>query len=844
MARISACATSHESGFIVFDDSVRSLVFLCALLLLACSGWGEVVVTGRVVDDHGSPIGNAQISVTSASEANPASTSTDATGSFQLKLDASGPCLLTASKEGFYEIKNYRLTQAGLKPEVLLTMTPLREVFQSLNVSGTPSPVDMDRSGTAYRLSGTNVNDIPFPATNNLRNALRLIPGTIQDPSGRLHFQGGTESQTSYLLEGFRVSDPINGNFTARIGIEGVQTVEFLGGNFSPEYGYGSAGVLQVHTDPGTDAFHYSATNFVPGVDTNYKLHIGDWSPRAVFTGPLVHNHAWFSDNWDGIYNKSYIPGLPNGQNSSLNLSTSNVFHAQWNITPSNLLFGDFLVNFNNNDYFGLAPLTPVSSTQSQRYRQWLFGVKDQQYFARGFLVEIGFARQRVYRRAIPQGDQPYIVTPFGYSGNYFVNSTQTARRDQFLAKAYLPAIHKMGTHQIKFGTEAFRTRYDGLFRRTSLEHVDLDGHVLSATTFGGSGRFSLSNLELSSYVIDQWKPKNRILVSLGLRQDWDELIRRTAWSPRVSVSVAPFESRRTRVFAGFAMTVDAASVLQFSQPLDQFSVLTEYGANGQPTGIPAAQVYTIPHGLSAPIYTNWTGGLNQTLRHNVSVAFTYLRKRGNHGLTYASSPNSDPALNAYVEQALGTPASVGVFSLSNVREDRYHSLEFTVRQSFAGQYEWAASYVRSSAISTAVFNQSIDLPINVVNNFGPLPWDAPNRFLSWAYFPLPWKKWSISYLLDARSGFPFSVQDMQGNVVGTANSYRFPFNLDLNLHIERRFEFRGHRFAIRVGANNVTDHKNPTAVYNTLGVPQYMHFAGDEGRHLVLRIRFFGKGK
>jgi hypothetical protein len=153
-------------------------------------------------------------------------------------------------------------------------------------------------------------------------------------------------------------------------------------------------------------------------------------------------------------------------------------------------------------------------------------------------------------------------------------------------------------------------------------------------------------------------------------------------------------------------------------------------------------------------------------------------------------------------------------------------------------------SYVSSRAVSTAVFNQSIDQPFSVANNFGPLPWDTPNRFLSWAYFPLPWKKWAISYLLDARSGFPFSVQDVQGNIIGAANSFRFPMNFDLNLHVERRFAFRGHRFALRVGVNNITDHSNPTGVYNTLGSPLFMHFIGDEGRHVVLRIRFFGKGK
>ena len=48
----------------------------------------------------------------------------------------------------------------------------------------------------------------------------------------------------------------------------------------------------------------------------------------------------------------------------------------------------------------------------------------------------------------------------------------------------------------------------------------------------------------------------------------------------------------------------------------------------------------------------------------------------------------------------------------------------------------------------------------------------------------------------------------------------------------ERRFTFRGKRLALRVGVNNLTDHRNPTAVNNVIGSPQYLQFFGDEGRH------------
>jgi hypothetical protein len=53
---------------------------------------------------------------------------------------------------------------------------------------------------------------------------------------------------------------------------------------------------------------------------------------------------------------------------------------------------------------------------------------------------------------------------------------------------------------------------------------------------------------------------------------------------------------------------------------------------------------------------------------------------------------------------------------------------------------------------------------------------------------------------------------------------------------LREAFELR----AKRAGANNLTGHRNPTAVNAVGGVPQYLPFFGDEGRHFVLRIRVF----
>jgi hypothetical protein len=92
------------------------------------------------------------------------------------------------------------------------------------------------------------------------------------------------------------------------------------------------------------------------------------------------------------------------------------------------------------------------------------------------------------------------------------------------------------------------------------------------------------------------------------------------------------------------------------------------------------------------------------------------------------------------------------------------------------------------------------------------------------------------------RTGFPFSVRDQAGTIIGPVDSYRYPLNFDLNLALERMLTFHGYRFALRLAVNNLTDQANPTAVNNVVGAPQYLQFLGNEGRHFVVRIRFFGR--
>ena len=382
---------------------------------------------------------------------------------------------------------------------------------------------------------------------------------------------------------------------------------------------------------------------------------------------------------------------------------------------------------------------------------------------------------------------------------------------------------------------------YYGDFHRTGYGMAGLSGQLLSETSFFGSGIFGVHDTEAAAWVLDNWRIAKRLQINAGLREDWDQLVDNMGWSPRLAFSWAPFRDGHTRVAGGYAVTHDAVALAPFGQILDQSALTTQYSATGIPEGLPASTTFIPGTHLKLPRADNWSLSIDHQISAHLSASVKYLRRRGTDGFDFVNTlaPDAPPSL---LPLANGT--SPGIFQLANLRRDDYDSVQFAVRHTFSAQHEWMLSYTRSRAGSNAVLDPYTAEPLVVLPDTAPMPWDSPNRILGFAYLPLPWKNWSVSALADARTGFPFSVEQVTGAVKGRFDSHRYPFNFDLNVAIERIITLRGRRFALRMGVDNLTDSKNPTAVNNVIGSPQYLQFLGHEERHFVLRIRFFEKVK
>ncbi|MBI3208003.1 MAG: TonB-dependent receptor [Candidatus Solibacter usitatus] len=815
---------------------------LLRLLVLAATAQAEVRFTGQVQTPNYTPLPGVRVWLECEECAERIQRFSDSQGQFVLPLPLPGIYRLYAEREGYFPAQARRITIGESSTEVTLTLEPVRERIDSVDVRAVHTSIDMDSTSSRRMLTSRDLVNIPYPNTNDFRGALRAVPGVVRDARGGLHVNGSSEEQVQFNLNGFNLNDPLTGRFSSRLSVESVENVELTSGNPAAEIGKGAGGLLAIQTHTGDDKIRYSATNFFPGVENRKGWIIGNWTPRFEVSGPLRRGRTWFSNSSDIQYVKTVVRDLPVGQDRSVSRGLSNLLHLQHNVTPANILTGSFLVNLTSAARTGLTALDPVETTIDRRTRQWFFNVKDQIFLGNRTVMEIGFAANRTFGRDIPQGHSMLSITPSGKRGNFFVDGLRTASRNQIIASIVPAPVSWRGTHYWKVGIDLDRLGYFQDVRRSGFENLSESGYRTSRTVFAGSGRLSKSNDEGSLFVQDSWRVRQNLLLETGARGDWDRILHRWSASPRLGVAWSPPRSDNTKISAGMAWISDATNLRIFTRPLDQYTLTNYYSPNDQLVRGPSLSIYSIGNApLLRPAYRLLSLGAAHRWRQGILVRADYARRRGSSGFTYLNSnlpdsPNPDWLPNFHAVQL------DAAYQLTNHRTDAFDSITVTVRHSFRERWEWLAAYTRSRALSNAVVDVSVEDPIIVTTNVGPMPWDAPHRFQSWGYLPLPRKDWALAFLLDTRSGFPFSLQGGDGRILGAVNSERFPFYFELNVHVERKFVFRGHHWAWRFGCNNITGRINPDTVNNFVSSSRYRQFYGGSGRAVNMRIRWLGR--
>jgi len=409
------------------------------------------------------------------------------------------------------------------------------------------------------------------------------------------------------------------------------------------------------------------------------------------------------------------------------------------------------------------------------------------------------------------------------------------------MANLFLPTWHARGAHQFKLGSDLQRSAFNQASQRHDYAVLRLDGTVARHVSFTGDGLLGRKNFESAAYVQDHWTPREGLVLDLGLRTDWDQIVRGFLVSPRVSAAWSPAWMKGAKIAAGFGVFNDALNLEVLSRPQDQTSISTFYAPDGSPAMAPIQSGFLVNgRSLKLPRARTYSLSVERLLPQSFYAKASYLRRVGWNGLTY-------------VEPSGGLSQPQVFYTLRNQRSNRYDALELTVRRTFAGKFEWVASYTYSRARSNALLDYNLENPIFGRQGGSPLAWDAPHRILTWGWAPVPklgglrlfrplLRDVTVAYLVEARGGFPFSVVNEENFLVGLPNQRRLPNYFNVNLHFEKKFRFLHWIWAWRFGLNNLTNHLNPNVVNNNIDSPVFLAYGRGQQRAWNVRLRFLGR--
>lgn len=790
-----------------------------------------------VVDETGLRVPQAQVVIEQAGQP-PLHIATDYAGRCSWIPRSAAAYSIRVDKIGFYQS-----AQTGLDPDeksLRVVLTHEQVVQQSVNVHASTPGIDPEQISDKKSLDLPEIVNVPFPTDRDIRNLLPFTPGVVADIYGQVHVAGGETFMTLDTLDGFDMRSPVYGTLDMRVSTDAVRSIDTETTRYPVEYGRATAGVIAFTTGMGDNQFRYNATDFVPSFRSQKGIHFDTLEPRITFSGPIVRNRAWFFDAIDTEYDNNYVPELPPGADTNHLARAGNLIKLQENLGQRNSLTAGLLFNDFHSPYDGLSAITPQQSTDNHDIVAWLPYARDQQSFKNGLMLDTGFGVMRYREGFEPHGAIPYDVTPELPSGSYFENETTRSQRIEAYENVFLPPRHWAGAHQFRAGVDLDQIGFNENVALAPIYYLREDRTLLRQSVFPSFAPFARHNVEIGAYVEDRWTPRNGLLIEPGLRFDWDEIVRRPLFAPRLAMAYSPpGAGNSTKLTAGIGEYYEHTEPEYLTRALTGIRYDTYFAADGvTPTGPPLeTQFVSNSNTLREAHALNWSAGLEQKLPEQVYFGANYIQKRLSDEFVYAN-PLGDGALS-------------GTWLLTNQRQDHYASIEVNARRTFAGDYTLFGSFTHSSARTNAALDYIPSMPILGPQQSGPLAWDVPNRILSWGWLPawapkLPSvkKNWDFVYTFQWNTGFPFDSITANQQLVGLPGSHRFPDYLSFSPGLEWRFHFRGKYFGLRGLFENATNSQDPYVVFNTVDSPQYLTFSQPLGRAFTTRIRLIESSK
>ena len=251
-------------------------------------------VTGKLSDALGRPIAGAAVQLKGADGNTAARAQSNAQGAFSFSGIAPGVYAVVADKPEFNTGTSIVTVAGGPAPAVALTMASQKE----LEVNVVAKRLDVARNAlqaatgsSTYSFGRADIEAMPAGADTPVNQVLLQAPGVTNDSYGQLHVRGD-HGNLQYRLNGVVLPEGISG-FGQSLDTRFAERIDLLTGALPAQYGYRTAGVVDIQTKNGFENGGRISYTFGSHNTSNPSFELsgtkGDWS--YYVTGSYLRNN-------------------------------------------------------------------------------------------------------------------------------------------------------------------------------------------------------------------------------------------------------------------------------------------------------------------------------------------------------------------------------------------------------------------------------------------------------------------------------------------------------------------------------------------------------------------------